>query len=77
MTTITLSPETVGVPTQLLVGGRWIDASDGHTFEVHDPATGEVIAAVADASVDDGLAAVGAAAGALPGWTATPPRQRA
>jgi succinate-semialdehyde dehydrogenase/glutarate-semialdehyde dehydrogenase len=77
MTTITLSPETVGVPTQLLVGGRWIDASDGHTFEVHDPATGEVIAAVADASVDDGLAAVGAAAAALPGWTATPPRQRA
>jgi succinate-semialdehyde dehydrogenase / glutarate-semialdehyde dehydrogenase len=77
MTTIALSPETVGVPTQLLVGGRWIDASDGHTFDVHDPATGEVIAAVADASVDDGLAAVDAAAAALPGWSATPPRRRA
>jgi succinate-semialdehyde dehydrogenase / glutarate-semialdehyde dehydrogenase len=77
MSTITRSAETVGTPTQLLVGGQWIDASDGHTFEVTDPATGEVVAVVADASVQDGLAAVGAAADALPGWTATPPRQRA
>jgi succinate-semialdehyde dehydrogenase / glutarate-semialdehyde dehydrogenase len=77
MSTITLSAETVGAPTQLLVGGQWIDASDGHTFDVTDPANGEVVAVVADASVQDGLAAVTAAADALPGWSATPPRQRA
>jgi len=77
MSTITLSAETVGAPTQLLVGGQWIDASDGRTFDVNDPATGEVVAVVADASMEDGLAAVGAAAEALPGWSATPPRQRA
>jgi succinate-semialdehyde dehydrogenase / glutarate-semialdehyde dehydrogenase len=77
MSTITLSAETVGAPTQLLVGGQWVDASDGRTFDVNDPATGEVVAVVADASVEDGLAAVGAAAEALPGWSATPPRQRA
>jgi succinate-semialdehyde dehydrogenase/glutarate-semialdehyde dehydrogenase len=76
MSTITRSPETVGVPTQLLVGGEWIDASDGRTFDVDDPATGDVIAVVADASVEDGLAAVTAAQAALPGWAATPPRQR-
>jgi succinate-semialdehyde dehydrogenase/glutarate-semialdehyde dehydrogenase len=76
MSTITRSPETVGVPTQLLIGGAWIDASDGRTFDVDDPSTGDVIAVVADGSVDDGLAAVGAAAAALPGWSATPPRQR-
>ena len=76
-TTITRSPETVGVPTQLLVGGNWIDASDRRTFDVSDPATGEVIAMVADASVEDGLAAVSAASAALPGWSATAPRQRA
>jgi succinate-semialdehyde dehydrogenase/glutarate-semialdehyde dehydrogenase len=76
-TTITRSSETVGVPTQLLVGGKWVDASDGRTFDVGDPATGEVIAVVADASVEDGLAAVSAASAALPGWSATPPRQRA
>jgi succinate-semialdehyde dehydrogenase/glutarate-semialdehyde dehydrogenase len=76
MTTITLNAETVGVPTQLLIGGRWIDASDGRTFDVDDPATGEVIAVVADGSVDDGIAAVAAAQAALPQWSATPPRQR-
>jgi succinate-semialdehyde dehydrogenase/glutarate-semialdehyde dehydrogenase len=76
MSTITRSPETVGVPTQLLIGGEWVDASEGRTFEVDDPSTGDVIAAVADASVEDGLAAVSAAEAALPGWSATPPRQR-
>ena len=76
MSTITLNAETVGVPTQLLIGGRWIDSSDGRTFEVDDPATGEVIAVVADGSVDDGIAAVAAAQAALPAWSATPPRQR-
>ncbi len=76
MSTITRSPETVGVPTQLLIGGEWVDASEGRTFDVDDPSTGDVIATVADASVEDGLAAVTAASAALPGWAATPPRQR-
>jgi succinate-semialdehyde dehydrogenase/glutarate-semialdehyde dehydrogenase len=54
-----------------------VDASDHLTFEVDDPATGEVIAEVANGSVEDGLAAVTAASEALPGWAATAPRQRA
>jgi succinate-semialdehyde dehydrogenase/glutarate-semialdehyde dehydrogenase len=77
MSTIALSSEAGAVPSQLLVGGRWMDASDGRTFRVDDPATGAVIAVVADGSVEDGLAAVSAAHDALPGWAATPPRQRA
>jgi succinate-semialdehyde dehydrogenase/glutarate-semialdehyde dehydrogenase len=76
MTTV-LRPEAVGAPTQLMIAGRWVDASDSQTFEVDDPATGEVIATVANASVEDGLAAVSAASDALPGWAASPPRQRA
>ena len=43
---------------------------------VIDPATEEPIAEVADASAEDALDAVAAAAGALPGWAATAPRQR-
>ncbi len=77
MTISTLSTEAVGAPTQLLIAGRWTDASDGRTFDVHDPSSGDVIAAVADATVEDGLAAVGAAHDALHGWAATPPRTRA
>src|SRR5579863_5361926 len=72
-----LSAEAIGAPTQLMIAGRWVDASDHETFDVDDPATGEVIASVANASVEDGLAAVSAASAALPAWSATPPRQRA
>src|ERR1700689_4372159 len=75
--TIVLSAEAIGAPTQLLIGGAWVDASDHLTFEVDDPATGDVIAVVANGSVEDGLAAVTAASDALPGWAATAPRQRA
>jgi succinate-semialdehyde dehydrogenase/glutarate-semialdehyde dehydrogenase len=77
MSTATSSLEALAAPPQLLVGGRWMDASDARTFVVDDPATGERIAEVADGSVEDGLAAVSAAHDALPGWAATPPRQRA
>ena len=73
MTTDVLSK----VPTDLFIGGTWRAASEGGRFDVLDPATGDVIAQVADGSVEDGLAAVNAAAEAGPGWAATPPRQRA
>jgi succinate-semialdehyde dehydrogenase/glutarate-semialdehyde dehydrogenase len=75
--TTALRAEAVGAPSQLLIAGRWMDASDQQTFDVDDPATGNVIAVVANASVEDGLTAVSAASYALPGWAATPPRQRA
>ncbi len=65
------------VPTGLLIGGQWRGASDGGSLEVLDPATEEAIATVASGTVEDGLAAVGAAYDALPGWSATPPRERA
>jgi succinate-semialdehyde dehydrogenase/glutarate-semialdehyde dehydrogenase len=64
------------VPTGLFIGGRWLDAEDGGRFDVLDPATGDVLASVADGGVPDGLAAVDAASSALPGWAATAPRQR-
>src|SRR3954447_14861339 len=65
------------VPTDLFIGGTWRGAGEGGRFDVTDPATGEVIAQVADASVEDGMAAVNAAAEAGPAWAATPPRERA
>ncbi|MGQ2914875.1 NAD-dependent succinate-semialdehyde dehydrogenase [Microbacterium aurantiacum] len=64
------------VPTGLFVGGQWRAASTGSTFDVHDPSTGEVIARVADASPEDGAAALDAAAGAQAAWAATAPRTR-
>ncbi|HND51760.1 MAG TPA: aldehyde dehydrogenase family protein, partial [Pirellulaceae bacterium] len=39
--------------TKLLIDGRWTDAASGKTFETQDPATGEVIAHVAEADRED------------------------
>lgn len=47
------------------------------TFDVFDPATGQVIEKVADGSVVDAIQAVDAAHAALPSWAATPTRLRA
>jgi succinate-semialdehyde dehydrogenase/glutarate-semialdehyde dehydrogenase len=65
----------IDVPTGLLIGGEW--AKGSATFPVLDPATEEPLAEVADGTVSDALDAVSAAHDALPGWAATPPRQRA
>ena len=65
------------VPRQLLVAGNWQDASNADTVEVINPSDASVITDIADADVEDGLAAVDAAAAALPEWAASPPRRRA
>lgn len=64
------------VPKGLLIGGQWRDAASGHTFAVHDPSTGDVLAEVADATPEDGMAALDAAAAAQAVWAATAPRER-
>ncbi|MBA2549758.1 MAG: NAD-dependent succinate-semialdehyde dehydrogenase [Nocardioidaceae bacterium] len=64
-------------PQQLYVGGRWVDAERGATFDVVDPSTGEALCAVADASPADGRAALEAAAAAQASFAATSSRERA
>jgi len=64
------------VPRKLLIGGEWLDAAGGATFAVSDPATGLVLARVADATPADGVRALDAAVAAKDAWAATPPRQR-
>ena len=41
--------------TDLLIGGKAVPASDGGRFDVLDPATGQVLATVADGTVEDAL----------------------
>ena len=64
------------VQTGLLIGGRWRSATGGETLDVEDPATGKVLTSVADASPEDGVAALDAAVAAQAGWAATAPRER-
>ncbi|MFZ8758095.1 NAD-dependent succinate-semialdehyde dehydrogenase [Microbacterium sp. HMH0099] len=65
------------IPNTLLIDGEWRPAEGGRTVAVNDPATGDVIREIADASVADGEAAMDAAAAAFPSWAATPARERA
>ncbi|WES66282.1 NAD-dependent succinate-semialdehyde dehydrogenase [Microbacter sp. GSS18] len=65
------------VPDGLFIGGEWLAADGGRTLTVQDPATGEVVKTIADATPADGMAALDAAVEAFPSWAATPARERA
>jgi aminobutyraldehyde dehydrogenase len=62
---------------QNLIGGEWVDSAGGETMEVLNPATGETIAEVPNASAADVDRAVQAAKQALPEWLETTPGERA
>jgi succinate-semialdehyde dehydrogenase / glutarate-semialdehyde dehydrogenase len=64
------------VPSQLLLGGKWVDGTSGRTIEVTDPATGLVLKTIADASVADAKRAMDIAADTQESWAATAPRVR-
>lgn len=64
------------VPTRLLIGGEWRDGSAAKTFPVINPSTEAVLAYVADAGVEDAIAAIDAAAIAAREWATTAPRVR-
>ncbi|GAB4347462.1 MAG: NAD-dependent succinate-semialdehyde dehydrogenase [Oricola sp.] len=60
--------------TRAYVNGEWL-AGD-KTFAVHDPATGELIAEVADLQVADTARAIDAAHAAKPAWAALTGKER-
>jgi acyl-CoA reductase-like NAD-dependent aldehyde dehydrogenase len=64
------------VRDRFYIGGHWAPATSGARINVHEAATGEVFAEVAEASEQDIDSAVKAAAEALPGWSATDVEQR-
>jgi acyl-CoA reductase-like NAD-dependent aldehyde dehydrogenase len=62
---------------QLYIGGKWRDASDKATIKSYNPATGELLAEIADASNQDVDDAVKAAQEAFKTWGKTTPTERA
>lgn len=64
------------VPKGIWLSNASVAAHSGKTFEVKDPATGDVLATVADGGREDALAALDEAAEAGPKWAATPARER-
>ncbi|QBE50033.1 NAD-dependent succinate-semialdehyde dehydrogenase [Leucobacter triazinivorans] len=64
------------VESGLAIGGTWEASTSGATFDVQDPATGEVIKTIADATVEDAVRALDAAVEAQEEWANTPSRVR-
>jgi aldehyde dehydrogenase (NAD+) len=66
-------------PQKMFIGGKWVAAQDGKTFETRDPGEGKVLANVAAGDAPDVDAAVAAAQEAFrkSGWATMPVNDRA
>ncbi|HYU64252.1 MAG TPA: aldehyde dehydrogenase family protein [Verrucomicrobiae bacterium] len=66
-------------PKKLFIGGKWVEAASGKTFETRDPATGDLLAKVAEAGAEDVDRAVEAARRSFDRgvWRDLPPAERA
>lgn len=62
---------------QNLIAGKWVDAASDARYPVINPASGEVIAQVANSTASDARAATDAAFRAFSGWRSQLPRERA
>ncbi|KAK3897404.1 PutA NAD-dependent aldehyde dehydrogenase [Staphylotrichum tortipilum] len=69
-------PTHTPLQTQLFINGKFVDASDRRIFDLRSPWTHEVVANVAEASVEDTNAAVAAAKAAHPAWAKLSPKER-
>lgn len=58
------------------IGGQWVDASNGQTWDLINPATENVIQQVPFGNGDDATAAISAAHAAFAGWSALTPYER-
>ncbi len=63
--------------SQVYINGQWVNADSGKTFNVSNPANGEIIAAIADAGTAETRRAIEAAEAALPVWQAKTAKERA
>lgn len=64
------------LPTGLFIGGQWREASSGESFEVCNPATGDVLATLSSANSADAVAALDAASKVQKEWARTSARER-
>src|SRR5271156_5011836 len=68
----------IAKPRQMLINGKWANAASGKTFPTYNPATGEVLAHVAEGDREDINRAVGAARAAFDSgpWSKITPSER-
>ena len=70
---MSITTESVRREYRQFIGGQWVEAGDGGTFEDLDPYTGDVVATVPAGTRADARRAIESAAAAWPEWSSTPP----
>jgi len=60
----------------VFIDGKWVDAHSGKSFDVTNPATGEVLGSVPAGASEDAVAAVDAAHASFSEWSNTTPYER-
>src|SRR5580765_2011876 len=74
---LTRHPYADGSYKKMLIDGKWVDAASGKKFETHNPATGELLATIAEGDAEDINRAVAAARRAFEGpWSKWKPFER-
>ena len=74
---MTRHPYADGSYKKMLIDGKWVDAATGKRFDTHNPATGELLATVAEGDAEDINRAVAAARRAFEGpWSKVRPFER-
>jgi phenylacetaldehyde dehydrogenase len=70
--------EFLSQPRPMLIGGKWVNSASGKTFETYNPATGEILARVAEGGREDIDRAVKAARKAFEAgpWPEMSPSER-
>nr|WP_269465649.1 NAD-dependent succinate-semialdehyde dehydrogenase [Woeseia oceani] len=76
MSSIDISDKDL-IKTGAYVNGQWINADNGSVYPVENPATGEVIAEIANCGVDETRRAIAAAEAAMPAWRSKSAKERA
>lgn len=72
-----IHPYLDGKTKRMLIGGKWLEAASGKTFETRNPATGVILANVAEGDAEDIDRAVASAREAFNGpWSKFKPAQR-
>ena len=74
--TITITDQSL-LKTQAYINGQWIDADNGESLAVTNPANNEVIAHVARCGTNETRRAIEAAEAALPQWRKKTAKERA
>jgi len=69
-------PDIDAASRGLYIDGAWRPSHSGQVINVVDPSSGERLASVPDATIEDARLSIDAAAAAAPSWRATPPRRR-